>query len=82
MSDETKVEQGENVDGNSVSQPIAKPFVSSIVPLSYEEQCNLFDKRFGRLDGSSILNHEEYVKHRDFLVQSGYFAFLISRFSD
>ena len=27
MSDETKVEQGENVDGNSVSQPIAKPNV-------------------------------------------------------
>ena len=49
--------------------------------LSYEEQCALFDKRFGRLDGSTILSHEEYVKHRDFLVGSGFFAFLNSQSS-
>jgi hypothetical protein len=79
---EQKFNSEQKVDDTKSSQPIAKPHVSSIVPLSYEEQCNLFDKRFGRLDCSSILNHEEYITHRDFLIQSGYFAFLISRFSD
>lgn len=73
---EQKFNNEQNAEVTMSSQPIAKPHVSSIVPLSYEEQCSLFDKRFGRLNGSSILNHEEYVNHRDFLVRSGYFAFL------
>ena len=34
-----------------------------------------FDKRYSILDGSSILTHEEYINHRDFLIDSGFFAF-------
>lgn len=79
--DGAKGEQSDAAQVTKSSQPIGNTHVSSIVPLSYEEQCRLFDERFGRLDGSSILSHEEYVKHRDFLVGSGYFAFLNSQSS-
>ena len=68
-------------DVTFVSQHNAKPNVSSSA-LSYEEQCVLFDEKFGRLDGSTILSHEEYVKHREFLVGSGFFAFLHSQSFD
>ena len=77
---EQKQNKEQNADDLNVSQPIAKPNVSSSA-LSYEDQCRLFDEKFGRLDGSTILSHEEYVKHRDFHVRSGYFAFLISQSS-
>jgi len=65
----------------NVSPNSTNAYVSSSA-LSYEDQCALFDKRFGRLDGSTILSHEEYVKHREFLVGSGFFAFLHSQSSD
>ena len=77
---EQELNKEQNADCYSVSQPIAKPHVSSSA-LSYEEQCRLFDEKFGRLDGSTVLSHEEYVKHRDFQVRSGYFAFLIAQSS-
>ena len=71
---EQELKKEQIADCYSVSQPIAKPHVGSSA-LSYEEQCVLFDKRFSRLDGSTILSHEEYVKHRDFLIGSGFLLF-------
>lgn len=45
------------------------------------ELFKLFDSRYGSLDNSSILSHEEYIKHRDFLIDSGLFSFQLSQFS-
>lgn len=77
----TKADSEQKYENMQVSPAIAKPNVSSSA-LSYEEQCVLFDEKFGRLDGSTILSHEEYVKHREFLVGSGFFAFLHSQSFD
>lgn len=41
----------------------------------------LFDMQFGCLDNSSILSHDEYLKHRDFQIQSGFFSFRLTQFS-
>lgn len=40
----------------------------------------LFDERFGILDGSTILTHEEYLEHKKFSLSSGLFEFQVEKY--
>jgi len=59
----------------------ALPLKSEDLREDKSELERLFDMQFGSLDNSSILSHEEYLNHRDFQIQSGFFAFRLTQFS-
>ncbi len=54
--------------------------VSPNAALNRKQQLEaLFDKTYGELDGSTVLSHEEYNKHKEWSINSGFFEFQLSR---
>lgn len=47
----------------------------SVSLLDKDKLYQLFDEQFGCLDNSTVLNHEEYLQHRELQVESGLFYF-------
>lgn len=52
------------------------------VELTKEQMERLFDEKYGSLDGSTLLSHQEYLEHRNFQIDSGLFYFRLTQFSD
>ena len=77
-SDGTAADSEQKVEDISVSQHSSKPHV--VGSQSHDTLDNLFDKKFGSLDGCPLLSHEEYLEHKKFSLSSGLFAFQVQKY--
>lgn len=83
--DNVQPEQQPNSDmqpGFPTSSPdIGNTHVVGSPSLSDDELARLFDEKYGSLDDSTVLSHQEYLEHRKWQLESGFFAFRLAQYS-
>lgn len=87
QKDDSVPSAGTKADSNSADQDMqsssndTKPIVVGLPSLSDDELSRLFDEKYGRLDNSTVLSHQEYLEHRKWQLESGFFAFRLAQSS-